>query len=184
MSEPAPTAPDIERAIRNIPDFRRAGIQFKDITPVLADPRLFAGSIDLRFCWQIQTRHGGCHCGHRCARLLIFAAAAASGWKRVLIPIRKKGKLPFQTHEQQNYDARVWEQRLPSPSIPTRSNPGSRVVADRRSARHWWHRRRRRCAAAEKSARRFSEISFLIELRFLDGRKKLSGYPVRSIVAY
>ena len=47
MTAPAPTLQDIERAIRNVPDFPKPGIQFKDITPVLADPRLFAASIDL-----------------------------------------------------------------------------------------------------------------------------------------
>ena len=41
------TPAEIEKAIRTIPDFPKAGIQFKDITPVLADPRLFAGCIDL-----------------------------------------------------------------------------------------------------------------------------------------
>ena len=43
----SPTATEIERTIRNIPDFPKPGIQFKDITPVLADARLFAGCIDL-----------------------------------------------------------------------------------------------------------------------------------------
>ena len=47
MPQPHPTPADIERAIRNIPDFPKPGIQFKDITPVLADPRLFAASVDL-----------------------------------------------------------------------------------------------------------------------------------------
>ncbi len=47
MNQAKPTATDIERAIRNIPDFPKPGIQFKDITPLLADARLFAGSIDL-----------------------------------------------------------------------------------------------------------------------------------------
>ena len=47
MSQPRPTPADIERAIRNIPDFPKPGIQFKDITPMLADARLFSGSIDL-----------------------------------------------------------------------------------------------------------------------------------------
>src|ERR1019366_7105186 len=47
MSLPCPTPADIECAIRNIPDFPKPGIQFKDITPVLADARLFSGSIDL-----------------------------------------------------------------------------------------------------------------------------------------
>ena len=47
MSQSRPTAADIERVIRNIPDFPKPGIQFKDITPVLADAQLFSGSIDL-----------------------------------------------------------------------------------------------------------------------------------------
>jgi adenine phosphoribosyltransferase len=45
MSLPAPTAAEIEAAIRNIPDFPKPGIQFKDITPVLANNRLFNGAI-------------------------------------------------------------------------------------------------------------------------------------------
>src|SRR5881398_2584149 len=47
MTNHCATAAELERAIRNIPDFPKSGIQFKDITPVLADARLFAGSIDL-----------------------------------------------------------------------------------------------------------------------------------------
>ena len=47
MSSPLLSAEEIAQAIRNVPDFPKPGIQFKDITPVLADPRLFAGSIDL-----------------------------------------------------------------------------------------------------------------------------------------
>ena len=43
MTTSTPTVSDIERAIRNIPDFPKPGIQFKDITPVLADARLFSG---------------------------------------------------------------------------------------------------------------------------------------------
>ena len=47
MTKSQPTSAEIERGIRNIPDFPKPGIQFKDITPVLADPRLFAGAIEL-----------------------------------------------------------------------------------------------------------------------------------------
>jgi len=47
MNKTPVTAAEIEHAIRNVPDFPKPGIQFKDITPVLADARLFAGSIDL-----------------------------------------------------------------------------------------------------------------------------------------
>ena len=54
---------EIERAIRNIPDFPKPGIQFKDITPVLAEPALFSGSIDLLTA-ELQARHGGRGGGH------------------------------------------------------------------------------------------------------------------------
>ena len=47
MNKPQITTADLEKAIRNIPDFPKPGIQFKDITPVLADARLFAGAIEL-----------------------------------------------------------------------------------------------------------------------------------------
>ena len=63
MSQSHPTPADIERAIRNIPDFPKPGIQFKDITPVLADARLFSGSVDL-LTEKIQARRGGCGRGH------------------------------------------------------------------------------------------------------------------------
>src|SRR6266508_4635836 len=91
----------IQNAIRNVPDFPKAGIQFKDITPVLADARLFAGCIDLltdRFKpGQVDTVVG------IDARGFIFAAAAAVKLHAGFVPVRKKGKLPYDTHEQ-SYD--------------------------------------------------------------------------------
>src|SRR5712664_229783 len=96
---PHPTSTDIERAIRNIPDFPKPGIQFKDITPVLADARLFSGCIDLLtegFAPGTVDAVVGID-----ARGFIFAAAAAVKLQAGFIPIRKKGKLPYQTHEQE-----------------------------------------------------------------------------------
>ena len=94
MSQTNPTAADIERAIRNIPDFPKPGIQFKDITPVLADARLFAGSIDLligNFKPGMVDAVVGID-----ARGFIFAAAAALRLQAGFVPVRKKGKLPYQ----------------------------------------------------------------------------------------
>src|SRR5271157_5625157 len=98
MSQPSPTPAEIERAIRNVPDFPKAGIQFKDITPVLADARLFSGSIELlieRFEPGMVDAVVGID-----ARGFIFAAAAAVKLRAGFVPVRKKGKLPFQTIEQ------------------------------------------------------------------------------------
>src|SRR5436190_10976833 len=95
------TVAEISKAIRNIPDFPRAGVQFKDITPLLSDARLFAGSIELLTqgfpAGSIDTIVG------IDARGFIFAAAAALKLRAGFVPVRKKGKLPYSTYEQ-SYD--------------------------------------------------------------------------------
>ncbi len=178
MSQATPTAADIERAIRNIPDFPKPGIQFKDITPLLADARLFAASIDLLTA-NFKPGSVDAIVGID-ARGFIFAAAAALRLKAGFVPVRKKGKLPFQTHEQ-NYDL---EYGMNSIAIHTDAvKPGSRVLliddllATGGTA----------AAAAsllQKVGAEILEISFLIELRFLAGREKLKDYNVRSLVVY
>src|SRR6267378_741172 len=98
MNNSPVTSAEIEHAIRNVPDFPKPGIQFKDITPVLADARLFAGSIDLlthNFAPGSVDAVIGID-----ARGFIFAAAAATKLKAGFVPVRKKGKLPYQTIEQ------------------------------------------------------------------------------------
>src|SRR5450432_2487876 len=98
MNNSPVTSAEIERAIRNVPDFPQPGIQFKDITPVLADARLFAGTIDLLtqpFAPGSVDAVVGID-----ARGFIFAAAAALKLKAGFVPVRKKGKLPFATHEE------------------------------------------------------------------------------------
>jgi adenine phosphoribosyltransferase len=168
----------IQNAIRNIPDFPKPGIQFKDITPVLGDPKLFATSIDLLtnsfapgdvdFVVGID------------ARGFIFAGAAALKWGAGFVPIRKKGKLPFDTHEE-SYELEYGANVL---AIHTDAiKPGSRVVlVDDLLATGGTAG-----AAAnliQKVGGKLLEVSFLIELTFLNGRQKLKGMPVRSIVAY
>src|SRR5438045_6698234 len=99
MSQSRPTPLDIEHAIRNIPDFPKPGIQFKDITPLLADAGLFAGCIDLLidgFKPGMVDAVVGID-----ARGFIFASAAAVKLEAGFVPVRKKGKLPYQTHEQE-----------------------------------------------------------------------------------
>jgi adenine phosphoribosyltransferase len=178
MNESKLTAADIERAIRTIPDFPKPGIQFKDITPVLADAQLFAGSIDL-LAGKYKPGMVDAVVGID-ARGFIFAAAAALRLEAGFIPVRKKGKLPFTTHEQ-NYDLEYGSNTI---AIHTDAvKPGSRVLliddllATGGTAAA-------AAALLKKIGAEILEISFLIELRFLAGRNKLSGYPVRSIVAY
>src|SRR3954463_9185865 len=178
MTQPPPTASDIQNAIRNIPDFPKAGIQFKDITPVLSDARLFSGCIDL-LTEGIKPGTVDAVVGID-ARGFIFAAAAAVKLEAGFVPVRKKGKLPYQTHEEQ-YDL---EYGTATVAVHVDAlKPGSRVLLiDDLLATGGT------AAAAAALVQRLGahilQISFLIELSFLHGREKLKQYPLRSLVVY
>jgi len=175
---PPVTAADIEHAIRNVPDFPKPGIQFKDITPVLADARLFAGAIDLlteKFSPGSIDAVVGID-----ARGFIFAAAAATKLQAGFVPVRKKGKLPFTTIEQ-DY---ALEYGHATVAIHTDAiRPGARVLLlDDLLATGGTSAAA--VALVQKLGGKIVEAGFLIELKFLHGREKLSGFPVRSLVAY
>lgn len=178
MSQPPPTRDEIAAAIRNVPDFPKPGIQFKDITPVLADPRLFAGAVDLmiaRFAPGTVEAVAGVD-----ARGFIFAAAAAVRLGAGFVPVRKHGKLPFATLEE-SYDLEYGSNTV---AIHTDAvKPGSRVLLlDDLLATGGT------AAAAARLLQRLGaqilEVGFLIELGFLDGRRKLTGLPVRSLITF
>jgi adenine phosphoribosyltransferase len=169
---------DIERAIRTVADFPKPGIQFKDITPVLADPKLFSGCIDLLIDGfkpgQVDAVVG------IDARGFIFAAAAAIRLEAGFVPVRKKGKLPYQTHEQE-YDLEYGTASIAMHIDALK--PGARVLLiDDLLATGGT------AAAAsslvQKLGAQILEISFLIELKFLNGRDRLKGHKVRSVVVY
>src|SRR6266478_3264213 len=164
------TASDIERAIRSIPDFPKPGIQFKDITPVLADARLFSGSIDLLTAG---LEPGGVDAVVGIdARGFIFAAAAAVKLKAGFIPIRKKGKLPYQTHEQQ-YDLEYGTATVAVHVDALKAGNRVLLIDDLLATGGTAE------AAAlllEKIGAKILEIDFLIELSFLNGREKLKRF--------
>jgi adenine phosphoribosyltransferase len=178
MSQTTLSPADIERAIRNVPDFPKPGIQFKDITPVLADSKLFSGCIDLMI-QGIKPGAVDAVVGID-ARGFIFAAAAAMKLGAGFIPIRKKGKLPYQTHEQ-DYEL---EYGTGTVAVHTDAlKPHSRVLlVDDLLATGGTAAAA--AALVNKLGAEILQISFLIELKFLNGRDKLKGYPVNSLVMY
>jgi len=172
------TSAEIEKAIRNVPDFPKPGIQFKDITPLLADARLFSGTIDL-LTDHFQPGSVDAVVGID-ARGFIFAAAAAKKLNAGFIPVRKKGKLPYQTVEQ-DY---ALEYGHATVAIHTDAlKPGARVLlVDDLLATGGTAGAA--AALIQKLGAKIVEASFLIELKFLNGRKKLDGFPIRSLVVY
>jgi adenine phosphoribosyltransferase len=178
MTKETATVEQIAEAIRNVPDFPQSGIQFKDITPVLADAVLFASSIDL-LTGHFQPGSVDAVVGID-ARGFIFAAAAAYKLKCGFIPVRKKGKLPWRTYEQ-SYDLEYGSNTVAVHIDAVK--PGSRVLlADDLLATGGT------ALAAANLLQRLGveilEISFLLELSFLKGREKLKGFPVRSLIVY
>jgi adenine phosphoribosyltransferase len=178
MPQVAVTSQELERAIRNIPDFPKPGIQFKDITPVLADARLFAGSIDLLTAG-FKPGSVDAVVGID-ARGFIFAAAAATKLKAGFVPVRKKGKLPYQTIEQDyalEYGSATVAMHVDA------LEPGAHVLLiDDLLATGGTSAAA--VALVKKLGANILEASFLIELKFLNGREKLKGCPVRSIIVY
>ena len=177
MSHPV-TAAEIEAAIRNVSDFPKPGIQFKDITPLLADPRLFSGAIDL--LTQNFTPGSVDAVVGIDARGFIFAAAAATKLHAGFVPVRKKGKLPYHTIEQ-DY---ALEYGHATVAIHTDAiQPGARVLLiDDLLATGGTSAAA--VALVQKLGGKIVEAGFLIELKFLNGRDKLAGLPIRSLVAY
>ena len=178
MTDSNQTLAQITAAIRNVPDFPQPGIQFKDITPLLADARLFSASVDLLTA-NFQPGSVDAVVGID-ARGFIFAGAAAFKLQCGFVPVRKKGKLPWQSHEQSynlEYGSNTVAMHLDA------LQPGARVLliddvlatGGTASAA---------VALLKKAGANLMEITFLIELGFLKGREQLQGLPVRSLVVY
>lgn len=162
----------LKSAIRDIPDFPKPGIIFKDITPILSDPVLFRMAVDI-----LVERHKHKHIDKIAAidaRGFLFAGAMCDRLGTGLVPIRKKGKLPYKTYEE-TYDLEYGTETLTIHQDAFRK--GERVVlVDDLLATGG-------TAAAsakliEQAGGEVVEIDFLIELAFLNGREKLGQYEI------
>jgi len=171
-------ASKLKTAIRDVPDFPQKGIVFKDITPILADGALFKAAIE----WMagLYKRDALDAVVGIDARGFIFAGAVARCLGIGMIPVRKKGKLPYQT-QSVAYDLEYGKGEL---EIHVDAiQPGGRVaIVDDLLATGGT------ALAASKLIEKLggvvASIDFLIELSFLHGREKLTGYKVSSIVKF
>jgi adenine phosphoribosyltransferase len=169
---------ELKQKIRDIPDFPHKGIVFKDITPLLNDPRTFRRAIDA-MAHQYVGRHIDLVVGIE-ARGFIIGAALAYVLNSGLIPLRKPGKLPFLTHRM-SYTLEYGSAELEIHRDAIK--PGQRVIiVDDLLATGGTMR-----ASVELVKNLEAEIvgvAFLVELGFLEGRKRLQGYEVTSLIVY
>ena len=169
---------DLKTAIRDVPDFPIKGILFKDITPILQDGKLFRIAVDA-----IADRHIGKNIQGVVgidARGFIFAGAVAYKLGVGLIPVRKKGKLPYKTIVTSytlEYGSETSEMHIDA----IRKGDNVIIVDDLLATGGT------AMAAATLVTQlggNITEIDFLIELSFLKGRDRLKDYNLFSAVVY
>ncbi len=169
---------EISQIIRDIPDFPKQGVIFKDITPLLRHPEAFKKVID----WMIEPHLNkgidiivGVE-----SRGFMFASPAAYKLGAGVVPVRKPGKLPWKTLEA-SYQLEYGVDRLQIHQDAI--TPGQKVLilddvlatggtAEATSS------------LIKKLGGEIVEACFLIELSFLKGRDKLPGVPVRSLLQF
>ncbi|HEY2801907.1 MAG TPA: adenine phosphoribosyltransferase [Chthoniobacterales bacterium] len=174
-------ADSVERlraAVRDVPNFPKHGVVFKDITPILVDAQLFRDSIEC-FLERCRALSADKIVGID-ARGFLFGAAVAYALEVGFVPIRKKGKLPFKT-ESAAYSLEYGdaEMEMHTDSI----NPGEKIVLiDDLLATGGTSAAA--AALIRKAGGELLEAQFLIELEFLHGRPKLEPTPVLSFLKF
>jgi adenine phosphoribosyltransferase len=171
-------AVDLAAHIRDIEDFPKPGITFKDITPLLADPGALAGAVAALsepFAGQGITKVVGME-----ARGFIFAAPVAVALGAGFVPVRKAGKLPWTVIRQEyqlEYGTDLLEIHEDAVSPEDRVLIVDDVLATGGTA----------AATVElvgQSGADVAALAFVIELGFLGGRAPLGEVPITSLVRY
>ena len=174
-------APDVEwlRAhIRDIPDFPKPGVVFKDITPLLAHAEGFRATIDaIAACFEGEPvdKVLGVE-----ARGFILAAPVADRLSAGFVPVRKAGKLPWQI-EQQEYELEYGSDLLEIHRDAVKEGERTLIVDDVLATGGT-------AAATIRLVERLGGsvvgLGFALELGFLDGRSKLGSHRVASLLEY
>jgi adenine phosphoribosyltransferase len=167
-----------KRLIRDIHDFPKTGIVFKDITPVLQEPAAFREVIDRMIAFarepQVDTVVG------IESRGFIFGAPIAYALGLGYVPVRKLGKLPGETVREEyalEYGTNTVEVHKDA------VRPGQRaLIADDLLATGGTSAAAARLV--EKLGGEVAGLVFLVELTFLSGREALEGYPIYSLIEY
>ena|SRR5260221_8701155 len=169
---------DLAQYIRDIPDFPKPGILFKDITPLLADPPAFAESIR-RLTERYRTTPIDAIAAAE-ARGFLIAAPLALQLRKPLVPLRKPGKLPYRTYSlkyQLEYGSA--ELQMHTDSIL----PGARVLlVDDLLATGGTMLAGARLV--EQAGGEVVGCAFLVELAFLHGREVLAPRDVFSLLTF
>jgi adenine phosphoribosyltransferase len=169
---------DLKSKIRDVPDFPKEGIVFKDIMPLLADPAAFEQTVDELADWASE-REPDIVLGAE-ARGFITGGALAYKLGCGFVAARKPGKLPWQTVSAQyelEYGVDSLELHADAISEGNRVLIHDDVLATGGTAKA-------KIDLVEQLGGQVVGVLFVISLDFLNGREKLAGYDVHSLISY
>ena len=169
----------LKQIIRDIPDFPKPGIIFKDITPLLGDPVQFAKVVD-----HLKERYAGKKIDHVVgieARGFVFAAALAYALGAGCVMVRKPGKLPYKKF-QQTYDLEYGTDTVEMHQDALKQ--GERVVVIDDVLATGGTMAATVNLIRDNFKAEIVEAAFIIELTFLNGHEKLQDLPIYSMIQF
>jgi adenine phosphoribosyltransferase len=169
---------DLASRIRDIPDFPKPGIVFKDVMPLFGDAEALHGAVDQLAEWAAPRRPEVILGAE--ARGFVLGAALAYKLGCGFVAARKPGKLPFQTVSAQyalEYGVDSLELHVDALTDGARVLVHDDLLATGGTAKA-------KCELVEQLGGEVVGVAFLIELAFLNGRDKLAGYDVHSLIRY
>jgi adenine phosphoribosyltransferase len=172
------SAEDLRAHIRDIPDFPKPGIVFKDITPLLLDPQALDRAVVLLAEWARPRRIDLVVAAE--ARGFILGAALARELGVGFVPARKPGKLPYDTVSAEyilEYGVDALEMHADALAHGARVLLHDDLLATGGTAKAL-------AGLAEGRGAEIAGCAFLVELAFLGGREPLAGYDVHSLISY
>lgn len=168
----------LKELIREIPDWPKKGILFRDITPLLADAQAFNAAVNLIVQPFLDKRID--YVASVEARGFIFGVAVAQKLGAGIIPIRKAGKLPHATHTEE-YDLEYGKDKLQVHRDAARKGATVLIVDDLLATGGTTSAAIR---LIDKIPATVVGVAFLIELAGLSGRNKLGNRDVHSVIVY
>lgn len=169
---------DLTTLIRDVPDFPKPGIMFKDISPLLGSPKAWK-----EVCDAMAEPLAGKKATHVCgieSRGFIFGVCVAERLGLPFVPIRKPGKLPWKK-VRESYSLEYGQDALEIHEDALSKGAQAIVVDDVLAT---GGTAGAACRLVERVGAKVAAVSFAIELGFLDGRKKLDGRSIHALVKY
>ena len=169
---------DLRSLIRDVPDFPKPGILFRDVTPLLQNGPAFRTSVE-RLCEGLVSLRPTVIAGIE-SRGFIFGAAAASMMRIGFVPVRKIGKLPWKTR-QARYQLEYGGDGIEVHEDAVTKGARVALVDDLLATGGTAGAARR---LLEEGGAQVVVASFVIELAALEGRQKLPGLPIQALITY